>query len=819
MIRLFLRMPACLFLFAWFAVIPLEAGDSPDGTARVSGLVTVAGPDSSVAGQAVLYRDRLQPVDVRVRDLLSRLTLEEKLGQMNMPCVYKNELGDSLRRNVRDFEEGTGKTDESILDAKFRDCELFTLGTFNELGPGGGFFTMANRLFQTDVRSQAEGFNHFQRIAMEETRLGIPLLQSEEGTHGLMCSNGTIFPEGLALGSSWNTDLIRDIYAVAAREARALGIHQLFTLVIEPIRDPRLGRNEEAYSEDVYLTSRYAEAIVHGCQGNDVSAPDRVVAGLAHFPGQSQPVSGMEFGPMEMSERIFRSVFLPPWEAGIKKAGGLGVMATHPSIDAFGGLPVHASKKLLTGVLREELGFEGVVLGEGNSIRTIMWKKVVATQKEAGLMALDAGLDVSISLEPGYMSEMFSSVREGHASLADIDRAVGHILEQKFRLGLFENPYVDPDRAVEILHAPEHQELALKAAREGIVLLKNEDHLLPIRKDIGSIAVIGPNADNSRNQLGDYTPRKILHEIVTPVMGIRAAVSSGTKVEYVEGCDAYVNETNQIEQAKRAAKRADVAVVFLGESRDAVGEKRDVASLDLLGRQEELIRAVYSTGTPTIVVLINGRPLSIRWVSEHVPAIIEAWNCGEKGGDAIADVLFGDYNPGGRLPITIPRHSGQLPVYYSMSPSKEMRMKFSYKDMSAEPLYEFGFGLSYTTFGYSNLRITPGSTGTGGQVQVYVDVENTGDTRGTEVVQLYVNDMISSVVTPVIELKGFRKIELDPEEKRTVEFLLTPEHLSLINAGMKRVVEPGLFEIMVGSSSKDIRLRGNLEINEPNILP
>ncbi len=430
-----------------------------------------------------VYLDRTQPIERRVDDLLGRLTLEEKVGQMNMPCVYVDELG------------------EAIAD-KAAACLKFAEGTYLEgFAPGGGFFTLPNTILHEGPRRQAEFLNELQRIALEKTRLGIPLLQTEEGTHGLMCSGATIFPEGPALGSAWNTGLISKIYAAAAEEARAIGVHQIFTLVVEPIRDPRLGRNEEAYSEDPFLCASYARAIVRAVQGYDVSAPDKVVAGLCHYPGQSQPASGLERGAMEISERTLRSVFLPPWEAGIKEARALGVMATYPAID---GLPAHGSVKILTGILRQEFGFEGLVLSEGSGIGTLVYEGLAANQKEAGQLALLAGVDVGISFESGYMKDLIESVKEGQVPVALVDRAVRRILRQKFRLGLFENALVDPARAEKIVHNAEHQELALEAARESVVLLKNENRLLPLRKDLGSIAVIGPNADDAKNQLGDY---------------------------------------------------------------------------------------------------------------------------------------------------------------------------------------------------------------------------------------------------------------------------------------------------------------------------
>jgi beta-glucosidase len=728
------------------------------------------------------------------------MTIEEKIGQMNMPCVY---------------EHGLGRDEKS----KFDGCRKFTAGSMEEgVGPGGGFFTLTNEILHDGPRQQAGFINELQKIAIEGTRLKIPLLITEEGTHGLMCSGGTVFPEGLAIGSTWNMDLVKNIYTVAAREARAIGVHQLFTLVVEPNRDPRLGRNEEGFSEDTYLCSRIAESIVGGTQGDDISAPDKVVAGLCHYPGQSEPVGGLERGAMQMSERILREVFLPPWVAGIKKSGALGVMATYPAID---GVPTHASEKLLTKILREELGFEGLVLGEGGGISTLVSEHVVSSQKEAGALALKSGLDVGISYEKGYMMPMIENVQEGKVSMALIDRAVRRILLLKFRLGLFEHPYVDPGHAVNVSHTEENQELALQVAREGIVLLKNEKNILPLKKNIRSIAVIGPNADESRNQLGDYIPHVIPQEIQTVMKGIRDKVSEKTKITYVKGCNVIGDELNEILEAQKAAKNADIAIVVVGENERRTpkragtdGEGLDVENLDLTGLQEELIEAVYKTGTPTILVLINGRPLSVRWAAEHLPAIIEAWNCGEQGGRALAEILFGDCNPSGRLSISIPRSVGQLPMYYNYNHSKEVRMKNGYVGMPLTPLYEFGYGLSYTSFEYSNLSISRKENGSEGEFKVTLDVKNTGSIVGAEVVQLYISDVVSSVTRPVKELKGFEKVMLDPGQKKNVEFTIKHEELSFLDQNLKRIVESGMFSVMIGSSSDNIRLKGEFEVSE-----
>ncbi len=748
------------------------------------------------------YLDPKQPVSRRVEDLLSRMTLEEKIGQINMPCVYVGELG-------KDIPEKT------------EACRKLAEGKFPGFpGPAGGFFTLANTILQEGTLQQAKFFNELQKIAMEKTRLGIPLLQTEEGTHGLMCSGGTVFPEGLAIGSTWNMDLVKDIYTIAAREARSVGIHQIFTLVIEPNRDPRLGRNQEGYSEDPYFCSQMAENIVKAVQGYDISATDKTVAGLCHYPGQSQPNSGLERGAMEISERTLREVFLPPWEAGIKKNGALGVMATYPAVDR---VPTHGSEFLLTHILRNELGFKGLVLSEGGGLGTLSYNKLARNDKEAGELALKAGLDVGISYEGGYMYPMIENVKEGKVSMELIDRAVRRILELKFRLGLFENPYVNPDNALKVTHTIESQDVALNVAREGIVLLKNEKNILPLSKNLKKIAIIGPNADNEKNQLGDYTSLVVLQNIVTVLDGIKAKVSPKTKIEYVKGCDVIGNKYNEISKARSIAKSADLAIVVLGENEwlapdhtGTNGEGYDVASLDLTGLQENLLKAVYETGTPTILVLINGRPLSIRWAAENIPAIVEAWLPGEKGGEAVADIIFGDFNPSGKLPITVPRHVGQLPVYYNYMPDKEEWINNgwgkAYADMPATPLWEFGFGLSYTKFEYANLKVNPGETGTYGEVRISVDVRNTGARKGSEIVQLYIRDLIASVTVPVKELKGFEKIMLEPGEQKTVDFMLNHNDLSLYNKSMELVVEPGTFAVMVGSSSEDIRLKGEFEV-------
>lgn len=750
------------------------------------------------------YKNPLLPIDYRVKDLLSRMTLKEKVGQMNIPTCYSSELGSGLGSKAGYLWNDPSKANR---DKQLEGCRKWAEGTHNDVfGPGGGFFTLSDRLIYEGTRRQAEVLNELQGIAINKTRLGIPLFEIEEGTHGMMCPGGTIFPEGLGIGATWNKDLVRSIYTVAAKEGRSIGLHGLCTLVIEPNRDPRMGRNQEGFSEDPYMCSQIAASIVQALQGKDISAPDKLVSFLCHYPGQSQPVGGLERGAMEISERKFREVFLQPWVDGIKKNGALGVMATYPAID---GVAVHSSEKILTKILREELGFKGIVVSEGGGLTTIVTERHAATQKEAGVLAIKAGVDVGISIENAYMGGLIENVNEGKISIKEVDQAVSRLLRLKFQLGLFENPYVDPGKAVKIVHSKESTELALQASREGIVLLKNEKNLLPLKKDIKTIALIGPDADAPVDQLGDYFPHNVPQEVVTVLKGITNKVPKA-KINYVKGCDVIGNKLNEIEKAKDAAKHSDVAIVVIGEAGDRTnGEGKDIASLDLTGIQEDLLKAVYATGTKTVVVLINGRPLSIRWTSENIPAIVEAWMCGEQGGNAIADVLFGDYNPSGKLPITVPRNIGQFPFYYNHSVTRD---RARYVDMPGTPLYEFGYGLSYTKYEYSNLQITPKEIGVRGEVEISADVKNTGDLKGAEAVQLYINDVISSTSKPVKELKGYEKIALEPGETKTVKFKLFPEDLSLFDRDMNFVVEPGVFRIMVGSSSMDIRLRGEFAV-------
>ncbi len=779
------------------------------GIAVPAGLRLIAQSPAAVP----IYLDPKQPIERRVDDLMSRMTLKEKVGQLNLPCVYVDELG-------------------KTIPEKMIACRRFAAGTYtNEIGPGCGFFTLADTILHNGVKQQVEYFNELQKIALTQTRLKIPLLEDEEGTHGGMFSGATVFPEGLAIGSTFDMPLVKSIYSAAAQESRAVGIHVLSTLVLELDRDPRMGRNEEAYTEDPYLYSRIAENIVRGAQGSNIDAPDKTIALMTDFPTQSEPASGLERGAIELSERALRENYLLPWIAAFR-AGALGVMAGYPEIEDE---PEHSSVKWNDTILRHDLGFKGIEVSEGGGFGTLIYEDIVPTQKEAGALALKAGVDVNITYEPAYMGPLIENVEEGKVPMWLVDRAVRRVLEVKFRLGLFEHPYADLAQAERVMHSGEHQELALRTAQEGIVLLKNENNALPLKKDLKSIAVIGPNADNATNMVGDYSPQVILQHMASILDAIKAKVSPATQVFYAKGCAVNDQDKSGIPAAVEAAKKAGVAIVVVGEQARREGEHNtpsptdgegyDVASLDLTGVQEDLVRAVAATGTPTVLVMINGRPLSVRWEAEHLPAIVEAWNPGEKGGEAVADVLFGDTNPSGRLAITIPRSVGQLPVYYDYKPSKAYWIHHSwashrpgYVDMPGTPLYPFGYGLSYTQFQYSNLRIDPPQIFSQGETHVKVDDENTGERAGVETVQLYLHERYAPVSTPVKQLHGFERVALEPGQKKTVTLTLGPEDLQLLDRDNHWVVVPGTFDIMIGKSSADIALKGTLEVKSSGLV-
>jgi beta-glucosidase len=768
---------------------------------------------------APAYRNPKLPVPDRVADLLLRMTLEEKIDQ----------LAGGRRRMVA-FQDPEGQA----IFQKFR-------GLF-------GNDSQASAHDAADLRNQA------QKYVVEKTRLGIPMLFTGEALHGYMAYGSTSFPQVLGLASTWDPALVQQVFTAAGDEMASAGTNQAFTPVLDLARDPRWGRTEETYGEDPYLVSRMAVAAVDGLQGTSWSI-DRhhVIATAKHFAVHGQPEGGTNTAPGNYSERIIRESFFIPFQAAVEEAHVGSVMASYNEID---GIPSHINHWLLDTVLRKEWGFQGYVTSDGNGLQMLIETHHVAADKaEAARKALAAGVDFDLSDGTVYAT-LVDQVKQGLVPESEVDLAVSRVLATKFRLGLFENPYVDPDYAQRITNSAEHKQLALQAAEEAIVLLKNDGNLLPLDPaKLKTIAVIGPNAADVH--IGGYSRDPGLGNQVSILDGIRKRVEPGVKVVFSEGCKIttgkqgwsawYENTVNipdaasqadSIRAAADAARKSDVAIVVVGENestnREAWSEQHlgDRDSLDLIGAQEQLVEAVVATGRPVIVLLINGRPLSVNFIKEHVPAILEGWYLGEQGGTAAASVIFGDVNPSGKLPITFPRSVGQLPDFYNYKPSRNRSyLQNTPPPLSANeiakqgpkskaengpcgspsapgsvtvnraPLFPFGYGLSYTTFKFDNLRSDPPQIGTGATTKVSVDVTNTGTREGDEVAQLYIHQCVASVTRPVMELRGFKRVTLKPGEKTTVEFTLTPDALSLIDVDMHRVVEPGMFDIMVGPSS------------------
>ena len=722
----------------------------------------------------------------RVADLVSRMTLEEKIDEIT-----------GGHRADRGLIDTSGQLSYKTADDLFK--EMYRVD--NTMSP----------------RERALAHNALQRYQREKTRLGIPLIFFGEALHGYMAYGSTSFPQALALASTWDPALGKQVFTAAADEMSAAGENQAFTPVLDLARDPRWGRTEETYGEDPYLGSRMGVAAVEGLQGDHFYL-DRhhVLATAKHFTAHGQPESGTNTAPANFSERELREFYLFAFEAVIREARAGSVMASYNEID---GIPSHVNHWLLDRVLRQEWGFPGYVTSDGDGLQ-MLYKVhgVAADPTEAARKAIAAGVDFDLSDGSVYRT-LLEQVKLGVVPESQVNRAVAGVLAAKFRLGLFEDPYVDPDYAAKTTNSPGHRALAEKAAEEEIVLLKNENHLLPLdAKKLKAIAVIGPDAADVH--LGGYS-RDPGHG-VSVLDGIRARVGPGVKVLYSEGCKItlgkqgwagwYENDTQladakdqqaSIRAAAEAAKKADVALLVVGETestnREAWAENHlgDRDSLDLLGAQNQLVQSIVETGVPTIVLLINGRPLSVNYVKEHVPAVLEGWYLGQEGGTAAARVIFGDINPGGKLPITFPRSVGQLPDYYNHKPSRNRSYIFILRD----PLFAFGYGLSYTTFTLENLRVEPLTIPTGGQAKVSIDVTNTGEREGDEVPQLYIHQRVSSVTRPVLALKGFQRVHLRPGEKTTVTFMLTPADLSIYDDLMQRVVEPGAFDVMVGTSS------------------
>lgn len=752
------------------------------------------------------YKNADLPVRQRVDDLISRMSLEEKAAQM--VCVWQ--------KKSETLVDAAGDFDLEKARASFR--EGHGLGQVGRPSDAGSIPTEPWR--GKNARGQAELTNAIQRFFIEESRLGIPVLFHEECLHGQAAVDGTSFPQPIGLAATFDPALVEALYAMTAEEARVRGTHQALTPVVDVARDPRWGRVEETFGEDPYLVARMGVAAVRGFQG-DASFRDgkHVIATLKHFAAHGQPEAGMNCAPANVSERELRDVFLYPFREALREAGAISVMASYNEID---GIPSHANRWLLRDVLRQEWGFEGFVVSDYYAIWELHDRPdthghhVAADKKEAANLAVRAGVNIELP-EPDCYLHLVELVRDGTIDEAELDALVAPMLRWKFEMGLFDDPYVDPEVAERVVGSEANRALARQGAREAITLLKNEGELLPLDpRAIRSVAVVGPNA--YRSLLGGYSG--VPKVDVTVLEGIRARLGAGVEVRHAEGCRITVGgswsedevvpsdpeeDRRLIAEAVEVAKEADVIVLAIGgneqTSREAWSRAHmgDRTSLDLVGRQNELVDAMLATGKPVVVLLFNGRPLAITHFNERVPAIFECWYLGQETGHAVADVLFGDYNPGGKLPITIPRSVGHLPAFYNHKPSA--RRGYLFDDVS--PLYAFGYGLSYTRFAIENVRLEEERIGREGRTRVLVEVTNTGSRAGSEVVQLYIRDRVSAVTRPVKELKGFERVTLEPGATKTVAFELTPESLGYHGIDKTFVVEPGEFEIMVGSSSRD----------------
>ena len=775
-------------------------------------LLTAAHAANQKKKEVLPYQNAALSIDERLHDLMQRMTLEEKIGQLR--CTMAWNYYDILNRGKRpqvvpseSFKKDIAEGNIGMLWATYRADPWTQKSLQNGLSP----------------ELAALAGNALQRYVKENTRLGIPLFLAEEAPHGHMAIGTTVFPTGLGMAATWSPELVERVGSVIAKEIRLQGGHISYGPVLDLSRDPRWSRVEESYGEDPVLTGELGAAMVRGLGGGDLTKPFSTLATLKHFIAYGTTEGGQNgnqtvLGPMELHQN-----FLPPFRRAID-AGALSVMTSYNSCD---GIPCTSNEYLLTEVLRNEWKFRGFVVSDLFSIDGIAQMFAARDRQEAGVLALKAGVDADLGAVA--YGKLADAVRKGMVDEENVNRACERILRLKFEMGLFDNPYVDPKTAAANVRTTADQQVALDAAHASITLLKN-DGVLPLRGDNGTkrLLVVGPNADNQYNQLGDYTAPQPDDHIQTVLEGIKDKVTKeqGNKVtvDYVKGCAVRDTTENSIREAVAKAREADVVVAVVGGSsaRDfktsyketgaAVtdaktlsdmdcGEGFDRATLTLLGHQERLLRELKATGKPLVVVYIEGRPLDKTWAAAHADALLTAYYPGQAGGTAIADVLFGDYNPAGRLPVSVPANVGQLPVYYN----KRAPRPHDYIEMSARPLYPFGFGLSYTTFEYSNLATKP-SPSEGG-IHVSCDITNTGQMDGEEVVQLYVHDQLASVVQPLKQLKAFRRVMIPKGETRHVEFTLTRDDLSIINARMQQEFEPGDFHIMVGASSDDIKLQ------------
>ncbi|MBX3085720.1 MAG: glycoside hydrolase family 3 C-terminal domain-containing protein [Anaerolineae bacterium] len=764
----------------------------------------------AISNQAV-YKDASRSIRERVDALLSEMTLDEKIAQLGSYWVY-----------------------ELLNGTTYDAAKVQTL-----LSTGVGHITRVGGASNVKPAESAALTNQIQKFLIEHTRLSIPAVIHEECCSGYMAREATVFPQAIGVSSTWDPELVRAMSDVIRVQMRSVGAHHALSPVLDVARDARWGRVEETFGEDPYLTASMGVAYIDGLQGKTLD--QGVVATAKHFVGYGMSEGGMNWAPPHIPWREMREVYLFPFEAAVREGKLASIMNAYNELD---GVPCGSSKELLTDILRGEWGFDGTVVSDYFAITMLNTYHHIARSKgEAALMALEAGLDVELPFTDSYGSPLREAVQSGMIKEELINLAVQRVLTQKFALGIFDNPYVDVAKVD--FDTAEQRQLARTIAQKSIVLLKNDNHTLPLSKQLGSIAVIGPNADSVRNLFGDYAYPSHVESLMESkhqgnvfnqplpddivwsddfmsansiLAAIKAKVGAATKVEYAKGCDVISDATGGFEEAVRIAKQSELAIVVVGDKGGlsdgcTSGEARDRADLQLPGMQEQLVKAIYDTGTPIVLVLVNGRPVSLEWIAESVPAIVEAWFPSEEGANAIADVLFGDVNPGGKLPITFPRSVGQVPTFYGHRPSGgRSHWKEDYVETSVKPLYPFGFGLSYTCFEFNNLSIAPAMTGIDGEVTISVDVTNAGERTGDEVVQLYLHQIVTAVTRPLKELKGYLRVTLEPKQTRRVTFRINARQLGFYDRDQNYVVEPGVVDVMVGSSAKDIHCTGTFEI-------
>lgn len=765
--------------------------------------------DFNKNGTKDIYEDPAQSIEKRIADLLSQMSLEEKTCQMATLYGYNRVTPDELPTEAwktQVIKDGIGNIDEHLNNVAYH--------------------SRVDTEYSWPPSKHAKAINEVQRFFVEETRLGIPVDFTNEGIRGLCHHGATSFPAQIGVGSTWDTELVRKIGEITGSEARALGYTNIYSPILDLARDPRWGRTVECYSEDPFLTSKLGLEMVRGLQSKNVVSTGK------HFAVYSIPKGGRD-GEVRtdphISERAMHEILLEPFRTAVVEGNILGLMSSY---NDYNGVPVSASHYFLTELLREQWGFGGYVVSDSWAVGGLQGRHYVAENfKEAVYLSVMAGLNVRTNFSPpeDFILPLRELVQEKRIPLEVIDQRTTDVLRVKFLLGLFDNPYVEkPTLADELVHNESSEKISLEASRKSIVLLKNEENFLPLNPDaMGSVLITGPNAKAINHSISRYGPSKI--EVVSVFDGIQQFAGDRLDIQYAKGCDFYddnwpdnelfemppsVEQQALIDEAVEKAKEVDMIFVVVGDDENTVGESKSRTSLNLPGNQLDLVKALHKTGKPIVAILINGRPVTINWMHAHVPAIIEAWCPGEYGGTAIAEVLFGKYNPGGKLPVTFPKTVGQIPFNFPHKRSSQKPQgNYFHQTRINEALYPFGYGLSYSSFKYNDLKISPATTGKGfDEITISCKVKNTGKVKGDEVVQLYLQDVYSSVVSYEKVLRGFSRITLDPGEEMLVVFKLTPKDLQLLNKEMAWVVEPGEFKVFIGSSSEDVRLEGKVMV-------